>query len=130
MASIRVWHMYLGFLIAPSVLFFALTGALQLFGLTEPHGDYRPAVFMQKLSSVHEDQVFAPPPTGEHHESDDEVLSTGTVLLKWYFLAVAVALSLSTLLGLWIGFKQGRRPRTCCGLLLLGAIVPAVLTVI
>ena len=29
----RQWHLYLGTFFAPSILFFALTGALQLFGL-------------------------------------------------------------------------------------------------
>jgi uncharacterized iron-regulated membrane protein len=29
MSSIRLWHSYIGILIAPSVIFFALTGALR-----------------------------------------------------------------------------------------------------
>ena len=65
MASIRTWHTYLGILIAPSVLFFALTGALQIFSLHEAHGTYHPLPIVEKFSSVHKDQVFA---LGEHHE--------------------------------------------------------------
>ena len=41
--TIRRWHTYLGLFIAPSVLFFSLTGAVQLFSLHEAHGDYTPA---------------------------------------------------------------------------------------
>ncbi len=58
LTTIRQWHSYLGLFIAPSVLFFALTGATQLFGLHESHGDYRPPAIVEKLSSVHKDQVF------------------------------------------------------------------------
>ena len=64
MANIRKWHAYLGLFIAPSVLFFALTGAVQLFGLHESHGDYRPPSLLEKLSTVHKDQKFA---LGDHH---------------------------------------------------------------
>ena len=47
---LRQWHGYLGAFIAPSVIFFALTGALQLFNLHEAHGDYRPAPIVERLS--------------------------------------------------------------------------------
>ena len=53
MAAIRRWHSYLGILIAPSVLFFALTGALQLFSLHESHGDYRAPAIIVQLASLH-----------------------------------------------------------------------------
>ena len=33
----REWHLYLGTLFAPSIIFFALSGSLQLFGLHEGH---------------------------------------------------------------------------------------------
>ena len=59
MLTIRTWHTYLGILIAPSVLFFALTGALQLFSLHEVHGSYTPLPVIEKLSKVHKDQAFA-----------------------------------------------------------------------
>jgi hypothetical protein len=64
MLKVRLWHSYLAVLIAPSVLFFALTGALQLFSLHEAHGGYQPALLIEKLGRLHKDQVFAP---DEHH---------------------------------------------------------------
>jgi hypothetical protein len=63
--TIRRWHSYIGLFIAPSVLFFALTGAVQIFSLHESHGDYKPLAIVEKLSSVHKDQVFA---LGHHHD--------------------------------------------------------------
>jgi hypothetical protein len=145
MSSIRTWHTYLGLLIAPSVLFFALTGALQLFGLHESHGSYQPAVLIEKLSSVHKDQVFAQkehddhgehqPSTGslDHshdHEAHDEEPSLGTVLLKWYFLLVALSLIVSTVLGLWMGLNHVRHRRTGWVLVAIGTIVPIILIVV
>jgi hypothetical protein len=57
--NIRRWHAWLGLFIAPSVIFFSLTGAVQLFSLHEAHGDYQPPALIEKLSSLHKDQEFA-----------------------------------------------------------------------
>ncbi len=142
MSSIRLWHSYIGILIAPSVIFFALTGALQIFNLHESHGTYTPPVLIEKLSSVHKDQVFErkhhdeheaeskndrqPPPPQEHEEGP----TLGTTLLKWFFLFVALALTSSTVLGLWIGLTHMQRKRTGGWLLLAGVVLPIALFVI
>ena len=142
MSSIRLWHSYIGILIAPSVIFFALTGALQIFSLHESHGSYTPPAFIEKLSSMHKDQVFEqkhhaqheaeskddrqPPPPKEHEEGP----TLGTTLLKWFFLFVALALTASTLLGLWIGLTRFQRKRTGWWLLLAGIVLPIGLFVI
>jgi hypothetical protein len=148
MASIRTWHTYLGILIAPSVLFFALTGALQLFSLHEAHGTYHPAPVIEKLASVHKDQVYAlghheePPPApaagtqpaDEAHppaapEHEDEP-AIGTPLLKWFFLVVALGLATSTVLGLYMGLTHIRHKRTGWWLLAIGVVLPLVLGVL
>jgi uncharacterized iron-regulated membrane protein len=142
MLSIRLWHSYIGILIAPSVIFFALTGALQIFSLHESHGSYTPPVIIEKLSSMHKDQVFEqkhhdddeaqskdgrqPPPPREHEAGP----TLGTMLLKWFFLFVALALTASTVLGLWIGLTRFQRKRTGWWLLLAGIILPIGLFVI
>jgi len=139
MSSIRVWHMYIGILIAPSVLFFALTGALQIFSLHEAHGSYVPPPLLEKLSRLHKDQVFA---QKEHEQDKSEGMGAqeppkaesedqprlGTVLLKWFCLLVALGLSASTLLGLWMGLTQMRRKRTGWWLLAAGIVLPVALT--
>jgi hypothetical protein len=65
LAGIRQFHAYLGAFIAPSILFFALTGSLQLFNLHEAHGTYRPPVLIEKLSAVHKDQRFTAKPMAD-----------------------------------------------------------------
>jgi hypothetical protein len=139
MSLIRIWHMYIGILIAPSVLFFALTGALQIFSLHEAHGSYAPPRLIEKLSRLHKDQVFAQKEHEEHKsegagvqehpkaEKEDQP-RLGTVLLKWFCLLVALGLSISTLFGLWMGLTQRRRRRTGWWLLAVGIILPAALT--
>lgn len=142
MVNIRQWHSYLGLFIAPSVLFFALTGALQIFSLHEAHGKYQPLLVIEKLSKVHKDQVFA---ASHHHEAapktdadspppadddDDDKPALSTLILKWFFLFVALALSVSTGFGLWMGLTQTRRKRRAWGLLVAGALVPVILLIV
>lgn len=139
MSSIRLWHNYIGILIAPSVMFFALTGALQIFGLHESHGSYEPPLLIEKLSSVHKDQVFAQKHHDEHEaatggpqaatppEEHEDTPALGTVLLKCFFLFVALALTVSTSLGLWMGLTHFKRKRTGWWLLLAGIVLPIAL---
>lgn len=137
MASIRRWHSYIGLFIAPSVLFFALTGAAQIFNLHEAHGSYHPPALLEKLSSVHKDQVFE---LGHHHDSaapddhtepgpedhDDEP-GPATFILKGYFLLVALGLTVSTGFGLWMGLVQTRSKTVGWLLVGVGSVIPLVL---
>jgi hypothetical protein len=148
MTTIRRWHSYIGLFIAPSVLFFSLTGAVQIFSLHEAHGGYVPPALVEKLSSVHKDQVFAasdhdhaPPgpaaadtPAGgtEPHSAAEDEEKTGlpTLILKWFFLLVALCLALSTAFGLWMGLTQMRRKTFAWMLVAAGALIPLALLVI
>jgi hypothetical protein len=149
MATVRQWHSYIGLFIAPSVLFFALTGAVQIFNLHEAHGGYQPPAIVEKLSSVHKDQVFA---FGDHHHLAEAVANTGppvaapgprvdaqdeadrtalpTLLLKWFFLAVALCLILSTSFGIWMGVTQIRAKRLAWLLLVAGTVIPVGLLLV
>ena len=148
MTSVRQLHSYIGVFIAPSVLFFALTGAVQLFSLHEAHGNYRPPAIVEKLSSVHKDQVFA---FGDHHDQpsaendagkpaagaapppeakEDDNDKMSTLILKGFFLLVAVCLTVSTALGLWMGLTQTRQKRLALWLAVAGALIPVGLLVL
>jgi hypothetical protein len=149
MARIRQWHAYIGLFIAPGVLFFAITGALQLFGLHEAHGGYRPVPVVEKLSSVHKDQVFA---LGEHHsapqsnapageappdmglapgvDDDNDRPAVSTLVLKGFFFLEALALSVSTLFGLWMSLVQRPRNPFSWVLLATGSAIPIILLIV
>jgi hypothetical protein len=149
LAAIRQVHTYLGVFIAPSILFFAVTGAWQLFSLHEAHGGYRPPPLIEKLSAVHKDQRFGAkseptrsehgspasdtkPQTHDHADADDDhdhdaTPSVRALTLKWLFLAIAVSLMVSTILGLWMAIAHGRRKGVILGLLALGAALPVLI---
>lgn len=149
MVTVRRWHSYIGLFIAPSVLFFALTGSTQIFNLHEAHGSYQPPAIVEKLSSVHKDQVFA---FGDHHTAteppagtaqsvsgsgprtdaadDSDRTATSTLLLKWFFLVVALCLIVSTAFGIWMGLAQMRSKRLAWLLLVAGTFIPVGLLLV
>lgn len=143
--SLRQLHSYIGAFIAPSVLFFAVTGGLQVFSLHEAHGGYRPPELVVRLSRVHKDQVIALPPArrpqASGHEHRDHgaradaphaapAPSWAVTALKWLFVTVATGLCLSTLIGLWLAFTASRRRGVILALFVLGALAPVALLVL
>lgn len=61
--SVRLFHMYLGVLIAPALLFFAFTGALQTFSLHETTrgSSYQPPQWAVVLGQIHKKQTSIVP---------------------------------------------------------------------
>jgi hypothetical protein len=53
--SVRLIHHYLGLFFAPTILFFAITSGLQMFGLHETTrgSSYLPPYFLVHLSQLH-----------------------------------------------------------------------------
>ena len=145
--QIRTLHGYVGMLIAPSVIFFATTGLLQIYNLHESHSGYTPPAVVEALASVHKDQRLAhehhgpapdrpPPPAnpalaeqGPQAPRGDEQRGshTATTLLKAFFASVAIGLIFSVGSGVWMALQQTRRRRTHCVLLLIGTLIPVVL---
>jgi hypothetical protein len=143
MLTVRQWHTYIGAFIAPSVLFFAFTGSLQLFSLHEAHGAYTPPAAIEALGRVHKDQMWEAPARGGPAHADDEpdrhagpsrhrekaAAPWPVMALKWLFLAVAVGLMASTLLGVWLALTLGRRKGVVLALVVAGALLPLVLLI-
>jgi hypothetical protein len=92
---------------------------------------------------VHKDQVFAldhhPEPAeslGEPEKpvgtpaiaagpvEEDDKPALASLVLKIFFLVVALCLVLSTTLGLWIGLTQTRQTRFAWMLVLAGTLIP------
>ena len=143
--TLRRWHSYIGSFVAPSVLFFTLTGALQLFSLHEDHGSYHAPVLLERLSSVHKDQVLNKHEEGEKHDDaraapasdggasheprEEESVSAATFALKIFFLIVALGLTVSTCFGVWMSLQTSRK-RLPLALLAAGTLLPIILLVI
>ncbi len=141
-AVIRDLHVYVSVFVAPSLLFFALTGALQTFRI--PDQKTAPAV-IQKLARLHKDDVFAvkPPrpkrPEGAHEGGDHDKAAApkppeakpapkpSTEVMKWFFAAVSVGIALTTLFGLWMALAYSRRKLVVWALLIAGAAAPVLI---
>lgn len=61
--AVRLTHLYFGVFIAPAILFFALTGALQTFSLHETTGGstYKPARWIVVMAQLHKKQTTVLP---------------------------------------------------------------------
>jgi len=138
---VRDLHTYIGAFIAPSVLFFACTGSLQLFSLHEAHGVYTPPPIVEALGRVHKDQVLREKPDADgseaddHHDHDHHHHATApppwpVMALKWFFLSMAIGLITSTLFGLWMALTFGRHKAVVLALFAAGAVLPALLVVL
>jgi len=141
--TVRRLHTYIGVFIAPSVLFFAFTGSMQLYSLHESHDGYKAPVLIRSLAAIHKDQTYVPPPERDHGAAGgppdakphgppppDDAPPIHTLILKAFYLGVAVCLMGSTLAGVWMALTFSRRKPLIWALLVLGALTPiAILAV-
>ena len=150
---VRQIHAYFSVFVAPTVLFFAFTGVLQLYSLHESHGSYQPPTMIEKLGRVHKDQTYslgrkhrepAPDaalktpvarpaggvegdwvkPIGRTGRDDHDTPPVKVQALKALFCAAAVMLMTSTLLGVWMAVTQNRRKVLMLLVFVLGAAAP------
>ena len=133
---IRLTHGWLGMLIAPSVLFFALSGGLQVFRLHEAHPGYTPPVAVAVMGAFHKD--LKPPrprdpaqgPPGRKGGRDRGPRppdGAPTAVLKWMAVFVSAGLFVSTSLGVWMALQDRLRRRVSVALLAVGTLAPLVL---
>jgi hypothetical protein len=151
MKTVRRIHAWLGVLFAPSIIFFALSGTLQLFGLHDTQPGETPGL-VAKMGMVHTHQTATVPvrqarppqaqpagaaPTDAHEASHDAQAKTQakpakptTMPLKLFFALMAISLIASSVLGLWIAFTSKRDRNLHIGLLALGVVLPIVLLLV
>src|SRR5882757_7824821 len=122
---LRLIHLYTGVFIAPALLFFAFTGALQTFSLHETTrgSSYKPPVPGKQAdkdtpekaqsSTSQPSLAEAPKPTGEAAPKSHDPLP-----LKCFFLLVSGGLFVSTLSGLYMSYKYIRNRRLITVILL------------
>jgi len=147
----RQTHLYIGIFIAPAILFFAFTGALQTFSLHESKGSstYQPPRWIMVLAQIHKNQndiVRSGPPKLPKPQGASAAATPGQpspapkppagpppqpqkshLPLKIFFLLVAIGLFTSTLTGIYMAYKYNRNKLVVTGLLLAGIIIPLAL---
>jgi hypothetical protein len=134
---IRQCHVYISVFVAPTLLFFALTGALQTFRI--PDLKQAPVV-LQKLARLHKDDVFAVKPArpkrqegakpggqAKPPQTAEPAPAPSTERLKWFFAIASVAVAVTTLLGLWMALAYHKRKALMWVVLIAGAAAPVLL---
>lgn len=148
----RYTHLYLGVFIAPALLFFAFTGAMQTFSLHETTrgSSYKPPAWIATLAQIHKKQTMTvpvkklPPPgaqaagpkadKADRPDKMDRSLPSATLAkphnplpLKLFFLLVSIGLFISTLSGLYMSYRYSRNRKLITALLIAGVIIPIAL---
>ena len=148
----RYTHFYLGVFIAPALLFFAFTGALQTFSLHETTrgNSYKPPAWIATLAQIHKKQTMTVPArrlppaaaqaAGPKADKTDKTKkadepqppvaspkSHNPLPLKLFFLLVSIGLFISTLSGLYMSYRYSRNRSLITGLLIAGIIIPIAL---
>jgi hypothetical protein len=136
--STRLIHLYIGVFIAPALLFFAFTGALQTFSLHETTrgSSYKPPAWAVTLAQIHKKQTPVVP-AGKTPQPAPTPKSAGSTMprphnalpLKIFFLLVAIGLFTSTLSGLYMSYKYLRNRRLVTAILMVGIVVPILMTI-
>ena len=146
--SLRRWHRYVGVFLAPAILFFAVTGFIQVIGWQDRR-DPPPPAWLSWMAGIHKHQappkpraarpaappVDAAPRGGEHadnHDGDHDGDHGGEhqpafTPLKIFALLTAVGLLGTTLIGLAVALGARSTRRTAMAMLALGVAVPVLL---
>jgi len=148
--SFRTLHLYLGVFTAPALLFLAFTGALQSVNLHEAArgGDYKPPAWIASIAHMHKKQSFdvpvkrvppkpsvanadAAPKASAAARANDKPspIPAGRNLwpMKIFFVLVSLSLILSTVTGIYMGWRYTRNRRRYGATLVAGVMVPALL---
>ena len=138
---VRLIHLYSGIFIAPAVLFFAITGALQTASLHETTrgSDYKPPQWIAVMAQLHKKQTTTlppprkPQPAGVQKESRPETRPesrpepANPIAMKAYFLVVSAVLIVSTFTGIYMAYKFTRNKGAILAVLAAGVVVPGLL---
>ena len=149
--AVRPTRHYIGLFFAPTILFFVITGCLQMFGLHETSrgSSYVPPALLVHLSQLHKKGTLYLPPRKATPPAS--VTANGTKLdapksdppkspapvpaspapnplpMKVFFGATALALVISTCTGLFMSWKYARRKVAVGGVFLAGIVCPTLL---
>jgi hypothetical protein len=151
--TLRKTHLYFGLFIAPALLFFAFTGAVQTLSLHEAAGSsYKPPAWLATLGQIHKKQttempVRHAPEGGASHQPGDRPDHAAVAAparapqpaitlagkqnqhlpMKIFFLTVALGLFTSSLTGVYMAYAYERSKLAVTATLVGGILVPLLL---
>lgn len=146
---LRLVHLYLGVFTAPMLVFFAITGGLQTFGLHEASrggGTYNPPGWLASLGQLHKKQTTQVPPRRPRPQEaapasavDASPAGVSAVArgaqppkrnlwpMKIFFAIVSLGLLISTLTGIYMSYRYTRKAWPIHVALFAGIAVPLLL---
>jgi hypothetical protein len=148
--SFRTLHLYFGVFTAPALLFFAFTGGLQSLSLHEASraGGYQPPRWLASVSHLHKKQSLDVPVKRQPRKASVSKPTAGSGVtasahagdqplpaprkrnlwpMKIFFVLVSLSLLLSTVSGVYMGWRCARNRRRYGAALFAGVAVPALL---
>ena len=114
MQKLRTLHLYLGCIFAPMLIFFAMSGLWQTFGL---NGHSKLLVLLSTIHTSHGMKAAHP-----------SSLSSFPMII--FVAAMAVGLVLTTVLGVVMALKYGRNRKIVFACLAFGVLFPLTLVLI
>jgi hypothetical protein len=133
MKTMRKLHLWIGMLFAPTIIFFAISGALQVAGL---HEDASSGLVVT-MAQVHKNQTIDTPKRRPPAPRPPEASAPSTpqpprtpphrsqLLVVWFFV-MALALVVSTGLGIYMAFAYKRDRVVILSLLGAGTAIPII----
>ena len=117
MKSLRQIHLYLGCLFAPLLMYFAVTGAWQLYRFNDvPKGETAPVrSVLREISKPHTHSTL---PGGDPKTEKSSAFNLFSLLM-------AIGIASTSVLGVIIALRSSRRP-TVLVCLLMGVAIPIV----
>jgi hypothetical protein len=146
--TFRSIHLHLGVFTAPMLLFLAITGGLQVFGLHEGSrgSSYAPPAWLAGAAQLHKKQTLEMPqrrrppataagntaqpmPAAQPRVRDEAPRPAKRNLwpMKAFFALVALGLLVSVSSGLYMAWRFTRRPAVFGAVLGAGVVVPLLL---
>jgi hypothetical protein len=112
MQKLRSIHLYTGCIFAPLLLFFAVSGIFQTFGL------HSRSHLLAQLSTIH---------TSHGLKAGG---SLSSLFLMWFVLVMAVSFIATTILGIVMALKFGKSRRAALYCLAAGVVIPVAIIVV
>lgn len=139
MRRLRQWHLYLGILFAPAIIFFAFSGMIQTIGWQDGPA---PAAWIRAIAGIHKHQALprprverhedhgpadhAPKPAGRHDDHD----GPSAIPLKVFVLLLSLGLIASAALGVAIALTNRATRRVSWIMLSVGVVLPVALLLV
>jgi hypothetical protein len=121
MQRLRRWHLYVGMIFAPAIIFFAFSGGLQTVELQQRQSS--PA-WVSTMASVHRWQALARP---NRSPRPGENQPPSPIPLKSFVFLLSIGLIATAVLGIVVALANRGTRRVAAIMLAIGIVLPLVL---